>query len=173
MAIYYSPGSGGFYDSAINPAIPADAVPVTLSAYQALMAAQAAGQVIVPGSGGAPVATAPAPVTLTLAQQAQVQLAQGFAVTCTSTPALSGTYSVADINSRINVISQMVSIATTGNFSNGSTTIAWIDMSGTPHTFGVAQFRELAIAIGAYFTTMEMIILTDSGTIPPATATIA
>lgn len=56
----YSPGTRGFYCAAVNgDAIPSDAVEVSEEDHAALIAAQAAGQMIVPGEGGVPVAQPP------------------------------------------------------------------------------------------------------------------
>lgn len=56
MPLYYSPSTGGFYDSAIHPAHPADAVAVSPAAHAALLESQSAGQRIIPGPGGLPIA---------------------------------------------------------------------------------------------------------------------
>ena len=64
----YSPSTKGFYIAAVHGvAIPADAVQIDDAHYAALMSAQAAGQVIVPGPSGAPVAVDPSTL-LTLDQ---------------------------------------------------------------------------------------------------------
>lgn len=52
----YSPTARGFFHAAYHAEWPNDVIPVTPAAHAALMAAQAAGQVIVPGPDGAPVA---------------------------------------------------------------------------------------------------------------------
>ncbi|MGX9965552.1 hypothetical protein ACVFYP_19655 [Roseomonas sp. F4] len=60
--IFYSPTLRGFFHGAIHgDAIPADAVPVTAEDHAALLAAQGAGQVILPGPDGAPIAQNPPP----------------------------------------------------------------------------------------------------------------
>lgn len=55
----FSPSAGGFFVAGMHPEIPADAVPVTDQQHAALMAAQAAGQMIVAGPDGAPIAVDP------------------------------------------------------------------------------------------------------------------
>lgn len=52
----YSKSTRGFYDPAINPDIPSDAVTVSDEDYAALIAAQAEGMEIVPDDDGCPVA---------------------------------------------------------------------------------------------------------------------
>lgn len=60
MAIYYSPTTGGFYDTDFaDYALPDDAVEITCEDHQALLAAQTAGSVIQPGGDGRPVAVEP------------------------------------------------------------------------------------------------------------------
>lgn len=55
----YSQTTGGFYDPAINPFIPADAVEVTQAQYYALMIAQANGKEISHDADGFPIAVDP------------------------------------------------------------------------------------------------------------------
>lgn len=52
MALFYSPA--GFFDDAIHPAIPADAVQITAARHRALLAGQADGRRIVTGDDGRP-----------------------------------------------------------------------------------------------------------------------
>lgn len=54
--MFYSASTGGFYSSSIHRERPSDCVKVSGEEYAALMAAQAAGQAIVAGKGGKPVA---------------------------------------------------------------------------------------------------------------------
>ncbi|MBU8545801.1 MULTISPECIES: hypothetical protein [Roseomonadaceae] len=59
---HYAPSTGGFYRADIHgAAVPADAVPVSPDLHAALIAAQAAGQRILPGPDGAPIAQDPPP----------------------------------------------------------------------------------------------------------------
>lgn len=56
----YSPSTGGFYPEDIPyPVLPADLINIEDSDHASLMAAQAAGQIIVPGTDGVPVAIDP------------------------------------------------------------------------------------------------------------------
>lgn len=59
MALFYSQSTGGFYDDAIHKTMPDDVVSITVEEWQALLAAQATGQVIQADSNGNPVAVAP------------------------------------------------------------------------------------------------------------------
>lgn len=62
--MYYSKLTRGFYDPTINGAdIPDDAVEVTIDKYNELLAAQSAGQLIVPGDDGWPTVQYPPPPT--------------------------------------------------------------------------------------------------------------
>lgn len=56
MTIFFSKTTNGFYDSDINTVIPEDAVEVSSSDYQQLLADQQNGQVIVANEQGYPVA---------------------------------------------------------------------------------------------------------------------
>ncbi|WP_081284699.1 hypothetical protein [Chromobacterium subtsugae] len=71
--IYYAKSTGGFYDPEIHgAAMPSDAVQITDAQHEALLAGQAAGQIITSDSGGNPVLTAPPAPTLAQVQAAQV-----------------------------------------------------------------------------------------------------
>lgn len=69
MARYYSASTRGFYDDVINTKLPSDALKVTDADYNALMAAQARGDVITPNANGVPIAT---PWALPAAPQSQL-----------------------------------------------------------------------------------------------------
>jgi hypothetical protein len=77
MGIFYSPATHGFYDTQINAeTIPGDAVGITQTEHQALLAAQSAGRQITPGAQGRPVAVdrEPAVVSITSVTRRQAQL---------------------------------------------------------------------------------------------------
>lgn len=59
MTLSYAQSTGGFYDDAINTALPSDAVEITVEQYAALMEAQSTGQIITADSAGSPIAEAP------------------------------------------------------------------------------------------------------------------
>lgn len=62
MALYYSHSTPGFFDEAITPNLPEDAVALTKEKYDALMAGQLAGHVIVMVDGVPEVGELPAVV---------------------------------------------------------------------------------------------------------------
>jgi hypothetical protein len=72
MSIYYSKSTGGFYTTDIHTAaqIPSDAVSITQTQWQDLLAAQAAGDTIQADSNGNPIAVAPPAPTLVQVQTA-------------------------------------------------------------------------------------------------------
>lgn len=77
MSKFYSKTTNGFYDSVINKAnMPQDVITVSDVAYMALMAAQAAGQVIQSDANGNPVAITPTP-----SPQALIAAVQKLALT--------------------------------------------------------------------------------------------
>ena len=59
----YSPSTQGFYDPAIHPSIPTDAIEITAAYHAALLAAQSQGKRIAPDATGYPVAVDPPPPT--------------------------------------------------------------------------------------------------------------
>ena len=74
MSMFYSKSTGGFYDDSLHETIPSDAVGITVAQWQALLAGQASGQLIVADSNGNPILeTAPGP---TLAQAQATGLVQ-------------------------------------------------------------------------------------------------
>ena len=75
MALFYSKSTGGFYDDAIHQTMPDDVVSITVEAWQALLEAQSAGQVIQADSDGNPVAVAPPAPTADQLQAALVAAA--------------------------------------------------------------------------------------------------
>lgn len=64
MTIYYSKGSNGFYNNEIGTVpVPDDAVEISQSIYDSLLAGQSAGKVISPDKDGNPVLIDPLPPT--------------------------------------------------------------------------------------------------------------
>lgn len=59
MSLFYSPAQGGFFDDTLHGEMPADARPITAATHAALLAAQAAGQRIIAGPDGDPIAVDP------------------------------------------------------------------------------------------------------------------
>lgn len=114
--------------------------------------------------------TAPAsPPALSLAQQAVVALSAGLAVTSTGTPAINGTYAL-DLESRSDIMAEIVSLLKNSTFTNGTTTLPFTDISGALHDFQVTVFEALATEIGNYVGALKAIIASNSGTLPAAPA---
>ena len=63
MTIYYSSATQGFYDTALNAAIPPDALEIQPAYHADLLAAQASGASIVADNNGVPQAVFPTPPT--------------------------------------------------------------------------------------------------------------
>jgi hypothetical protein len=126
------------------------------------------------GTGGTwAFAAPPAPPAPTLAQQAQAALLSGLAITSTSTPTLNGTYAI-DVASQQKINSVALFVAVNQNFPGGTTSYPWLDMSGTAHTFpSIAEFDAFATAVANYVAQLDMIIVTNTGTLPASTVTIA
>ena len=122
-------------DSASIPADPNNAD------YQAYLAWVAAGNT-------------PTPVTVTIQQSAAALLASGLAITSTSTPALNGTYPC-DSNATAEIDAQVSSILLNGVFTNGATSIEWLDVSGAAHAFSVSNFKAFATAVAAFVTACD------------------
>ncbi|WP_175952886.1 hypothetical protein [Burkholderia sp. BCC0405] len=114
-----------------------------------------------------------APVApLTIQQQAQNAFSAGLTVTSSSTPSLSGTFSVNNIAQQ-RVMAEVTSILLNGTFANGSDTAVWQDASGTEHTFTIAQFKEFASVFSAYVASVTMCMLGQSSALPSSDVTIA
>ena len=107
----------------------------------------------------------------TLAEQAQTALGAGLTITSTATPALNGLYSVDSASTGL-IQGEMIVILAVGTFADGGSTVVWLDLTGTPHTFTVAQFRAFAVAIARYIAALGKAIVGQVATLPPATATI-
>lgn len=119
----------------------------------------------------------PAPPPPTLSQQAGSLLASGLAITSTSTPALDGTYRVASgvPFGREDIANEAQFISTFSEFTNGSASIEWPLIDGTTFvTFpSTTEFLAFAKAAAQFFAACRAIQLTNSGTLPSASVTIA
>lgn len=97
------------------------------------------------GTVGAYVAPKPTP-----GEQYAAAISKGLVVTCASTPALNGTYSIAN-SDQSNINSEAQYITSFQEFTTGGQTMAWADASGTPRTFpSTTLFMQFAKA-GAQF----------------------
>lgn len=59
MALFYSAAAHGFFDDAIHPDLPDDAVPISAERHRELLAAQAIGAIITADNSGNPRASRP------------------------------------------------------------------------------------------------------------------
>lgn len=66
MSRFYSPSTRGFYDPYFHANIPTDAVEISDAVHSAMMAGQALGKIITPGSGGYPELVDPPPSVITV-----------------------------------------------------------------------------------------------------------
>jgi hypothetical protein len=79
----------------------------------------------------------------------QNALAAGVAVTCTSTPAINGTYGCGPLE-QDNLTAITSGIANGKGLPGGGASFAYLDATATPHVFTAAQIMELAVAIRDY-----------------------
>jgi hypothetical protein len=84
----------------------------------------------------------------------------GVVITSTATPALNGTYPC-DRSTQQDIVSEQVFIASESTFTNGGTTIAWPDITGTFHSFpSTTEFTAFAKAIGQYVQALKAALAT-------------
>ena len=157
---YYAGSTNGFYNSSVG--VPDDAVAITQSTHDSLMAAQANGQIIQNNNGQPEAVSPPAPSAAQVAQaNAEAAIASGIVVTSTLYPDLNGTYSVSP-SSASNVNAIVTCILLNGTFCNGTSSQLWTDTSGTTHTFtSVAEFKAYATSFAQYIDAVQ--VYADSG----------
>lgn len=144
-----------------NGTVPAGAIECTQAQYQNPSAWAI--------SNGSIVAAAPP----SLSQQAQAALSAGLTITSTSTPSLNGTYAV-DSTAQARITSVQTYIQANGKFPGSNTTMAWVQMNGTPVVFpSTEEFQAFGTAVANYVWDLDEIILTNSGSLPPASVTIS
>lgn len=113
-----------------------------------------------------------APPAPTLARQAEALIGGGITITSTGTPSLNGVYA-ANPAAQGNLLAVQTYILTNAKFPGSSGTYPWLDASGAAHIFpSVAEFEAFATAVANFVADCTMIILTGTGTLPVATATI-
>lgn len=114
------------------------------------------------------------PAAQLVANAAQAAIAQGVAITSTSTPALNGTYAC-DPTTQDNINSEIAAIELNGTFANQQLATAWPNSTGAV-SLTIAQFKEIATAIGAYVAAVDAAEMTlaagGSATFPSNAATI-
>jgi hypothetical protein len=92
-------------------------------------------------------------------------------IVSTGAPALNGTYSITP-PVQDDLTSEVASILATGEFLNGTASLAWPDASGAFHTFTVAQFQSFAEAIGKFASAVVVDEQTGSTSWPAQPVTI-
>jgi len=153
-----------------SPSIVAVCAPIPLGVYPAV------GWLAIETSGvwsfTAPQAPDPSPES-TMAQQASTRLAGGLNITSQSASGLNGLYAT-DPVAQSNITAIQVYIQSNGKFPGTSGSQIWLDADNSPHTFTTTgQFTEFATAIADYVADLTLVAMTNSGTLPPTTTTIA
>lgn len=96
----------------------------------------------------------------------------GCQVVSTGTPSLSGTYSI-DPRSLSDMQGEILSLVVNSTFTNGTTSLDWIDAAGASHTFDPTAFREFATKVGSYVGAIKLVAGSGTGTLPAQPVTIA
>jgi hypothetical protein len=106
---------------------------------------------------------APVAPTLNLAQQAAAMLVAGIQIISTATPALNATYPCdpATNNDDGNILSAIAA----GLSLPGGIAVR-LDVTGVPHAFAVADFKNLCQAKLSFQLTLNTIIGSNAGTLP-------
>ena len=108
----------------------------------------------------------------TLAQQAAALIAGGITITSTGTPGLDGVYAC-DATAQSNLQAVQTYILTNGKFPGSSGTYPWLDTTGAAHVFpSVTEFEAFASRVADFVADCTLIMLTNSGTLPVASANI-
>jgi len=116
---------------------------------------------------------APAVQIPTLAQQASNLIQAGLTIESTSASGLNGLYGT-NAAAQSNILAVQVYLQNNGKFPGSSGTQVWLDKAGSPHTFTTTgQFTEFATAIADYVADLTLVAMTNSGTLPATTTTIA
>ena len=166
----------------VNSGIVADLVStpdgVNINSLNFLTPTQIANAVLVPsnvtpyvnwtysnGTFSPPAASAP-----TLVQQAQAALAAGLQITSSGTPSLNATYA----NDVVKIMAIATYIIHNNSFPASLSTLPWPDINGIVHIFpSTSEFMAFATAIANYVILLDIIINTNSGSLPSNTATIS
>ncbi len=119
-------------------------------------------------------AAAPVSPALTLRQQATALLAAGFTIESLSTPALNGTYACnANAQLRLNNMAAQIARAGGTAFPLGLEVLPWPDINGAVHEFpSVALWLDFEQALMNFVTAADIVVMTNAGTLPAASATI-
>ena len=142
--------------------LPTGAVACTAAQAAAFGQMTLAGGAIVQGA-------APTP---SLAQQALALMSAGLTITSTGTPSISAVYPVTPA-AQVKYASLQSVVAATGAFPGGATTQPILDAAGNFHSVTPAQFTEIALAVAAFATPLQLILDGHTGTaLPSASVTI-
>ena len=113
----------------------------------------------------------PAPSEIEAA--AAALLAEGLAITCTSTPALNGTYSLSQATQTLLTETSANIDLSGGSFPGGASELPWADAAGGEHLIpSVALFKEFALAIAAFIGQIDVYVSSNGtiGTLPTSNA---
>lgn len=94
---------------------------------------------------------------LTLGENAFLALNAGLQISFSSAPDLNGTYAI-DVTAQAKIAATELYISKRGAFYGGTATYPWIDISGTAHTFTLAQFDAFSIAVADYVAGLYAVI---------------
>jgi hypothetical protein len=98
----------------------------------------------------------------------------GILFSSTAEPTLGGIYPL-DTVSQQKITAEALYIQVAAKFTNGQTTKAWYDMSGSPHTFTTAYFIQFAEAAAAYIDALlswAPEFVADPTTTPPSNTVV-
>ncbi len=108
----------------------------------------------------------------TLAEQAAALIAGGITITSTGTPALDGVYAC-NAAAQQNLQAVQTYILTNAKFPGSAGTYPWLDAAGEAHIFPTpVEFEAFSTAVANFVADCTLIMLTGTGPLPPATATI-
>jgi hypothetical protein len=174
MPLYFSQITQGFYDTdfVIYPSLPSDIVEVTSSLRTSLLTAQQQGFTLQIVSGVATAVVLPTPA-LSVVQQAVEMLNKGLTIISSSTSELNAVYPT-DSKSISKYTAVQLSITATGNFPNGTTLGAILDMSKNWHSVNISQYTAIVSAVSAFVSSIDLVIDGYPGaTLPNSNVNIA
>lgn len=123
------------------------------------------------GSGDAYTFSPPTTPEPTIAQQAQTLLMNGLAINSAGNSDLNATYPC-DTSTQQQLNSEITSLLLNSTFTDGGSTIDWLDNVGHVHTFSIDQFKALATMVAGFVTGCIRCINGQSTTLPPDSADI-
>jgi len=150
MTTYWSAQAPGFYDDQWYPveSMPADRVEVTPEEHQAMMDAQAAGQIIVtnPDTGGPMAVDRPPPPDPTPAEQAAALLNQPVTVQSATNPELEASYRN-DAQVRQAMTGIVAQLNAGMGLPGGGATFNWPDVEGNAVQWPDVPFKAFVNAV--------------------------